>query len=145
MQISPIPVNEASRILALHALKILDSQPEERFDRLTRMARRMFGVPIAVVSLVDTDRQWFKSRQGIDICETSRDISFCSHALLDDGILEIQDASKDDRFFDNPMVTGDPHVRFYAGCPIRIDNHHAVGTLCPVSYTHLTLPTKRIV
>ena len=139
MQISPIPVNEASRILALHALKILDSQPEERFDRLTRMARRMFGVPIAVVSLVDTDRQWFKSRQGIDICETSRDISFCSHALLDDGILEIQDASKDDRFFDNPMVTGDPHVRFYAGCPIRIDNHHAVGTLCLIDSKPRTL------
>ncbi|MEJ2800546.1 sensor domain-containing diguanylate cyclase [Comamonadaceae bacterium PP-2] len=142
MQTPPIPVNEASRILALHALKILDSQPEERFDRLTRMARRIFDVPIAVVSLVDTDRQWFKSKQGIDICETSRDISFCSHALLDDGILEIRDALKDERFFDNPMVTGDPHVRFYAGCPIRIDSHHAVGTLCLIDSKPRTLSAE---
>ena len=152
MHVPPIPANEASRILALHALKILDSEPEERFDRLTRMARRMFDVPIALVSLVDVDRQWFKSKQGIDASETPRSISFCSHAIVEDHIMEIPDAREDIRFFDNPVVTGDPHVRFYAGCPIKISGGHAVGTLClvdreprSVSYTHLTLPTKRIV
>lgn len=142
MHVPPIPANEASRILALHALKILDSEPEERFDRLTRMARRMFDVPIALVSLVDVDRQWFKSKQGIDASETPRSISFCSHAIVEDHIMEIPDAREDIRFFDNPVVTGDPHVRFYAGCPIKISGGHAVGTLCLVDREPRSLSPK---
>jgi diguanylate cyclase (GGDEF)-like protein len=125
-----IPMNEASRLDTLRALKILDTSPEERFDRLTRLAKRLFGVPIALISLVDADRQWFKSCQGLDVCETARDVSFCGHAILDDEILMVPDALLDQRFHDNPLVTGDPRIRFYAGCPLRVPNGSKLGTLC---------------
>lgn len=115
---------------ALHALKILDTPPEERFDRLTRLARRMFGVQIALVSIVDTNRQWFKSCDGLDASETSREISFCGHAILGDDIFLVPDAALDDRFSDNPLVTGEPRIRFYAGCPLRMANGSKLGTLC---------------
>ncbi|MFH0934086.1 MAG: GAF domain-containing protein, partial [Pseudomonadota bacterium] len=118
MHIPAIPDNESQRLQALHGRALLDTPAEERFDRLTRLARNMLGVRIALVSLVDTDRQWFKSRQGLDACETGRDISFCGHAILDDAIFEITDASLDLRFADNPLVTGPPHIRFYAGAPL---------------------------
>ncbi len=130
MQAPPKPANEAFRLASLKALEILDTDPEERFDRLTRLARRMFGVPIAVVSLVDENRQWFKSCQGLDASETPRDVSFCGHAILGDDILLIRDATRDERFHDNPLVTGDPNIRFYAGCPIRVRNGSKIGTLC---------------
>lgn len=126
----PVPVDEADRLLNLQCLRILDTQPEERFDRVTRLARRMFGVDICLVSLVDSDRQWFKSRQGLDAAETSREISFCGHAILNDDILIVNDTLKDVRFADNPLVTGDPEIRFYAGRPIRGPNGFPVGTLC---------------
>lgn len=129
MQTAAIPSDEAGRIAALHSLNILDTEPEERFDRLTRIARRMFAVPIAVVSLIDTNRQWFKSSVGLSVCETSRDISFCAHAILSDEILQIEDALQDERFFDNPLVAGDPRIRFYAGCPLRVGNQK-MGTFC---------------
>ncbi len=90
----------------------VDSAPEERFDRLTRMARRMFGVPISLVSIVDSDRQWFKSRQGLDATETARAVSFCGHAILGDGVFTVEDATADERFRDNPLVAGDPNDRF---------------------------------
>lgn len=115
---------------ALHALKILDTPPEERFDRLTRLARRMFGVEIALVSIVDTNRQWFKSCDGLDASETSREISFCGHAILGEDIFLVPDAALDDRFSDNPLVTGEPRIRFYAGCPLRMANGSKLGTLC---------------
>lgn len=115
MQIAPKPVDEAARLETLHSLSILDTPPEERFDRLTRLARRLFDVPIALVSLVDENRQWFKSHPGLDATQTSRDISFCAHALLADETMVIQDARNDDRFHDNPLVTGQPGIRFYAG------------------------------
>lgn len=124
------PVNEALRLATLKSLNVLDTAAEERFDRVTRMARRMFGVPIALVSLVDEDRQWFKSVQGVDVCETPRNISFCGHAILGDDIFLIKDALADERFADNPLVTGDPHIRFYAGCPLRSGDGAKVGTLC---------------
>ena len=104
----PTPVDELLRLETLRNLKILDTNPEERFDRVTRLARRIFGTPIALVSLVDTDRQWFKSRQGLDAVETPRDISFCGHAILSDEIMVVNDAHEDERFSDNPLVTGDP-------------------------------------
>lgn len=131
MQAAPFPPNEKSRITALHLLNILDTQPEERFDRLTRMARRLFNVPIALVTLVDSDRQWFKSSVGLRLPETPRDISFCGHAILADDLMTVPDASKDERFFDNPLVTGDPSIRFYAGCPLKV-GEHSLGTLCVI-------------
>ncbi|MDE1166190.1 MAG: sensor domain-containing diguanylate cyclase [Pseudomonas sp.] len=124
------PANEAERLGTLRSLNILDTPPEERFDRLTRLARRLFGVPIALVSLVDANRQWFKSCAGLDASETSRDISFCGHAIHSDQILMIPDAESDERFHDNPLVTGAPHIRFYAGCPLRVGNGAKIGTLC---------------
>jgi diguanylate cyclase (GGDEF)-like protein len=124
-----IPVDEADRLGTLRSLNILDTLPEERFDRLTRMARRMFGVPIALISLVDENRQWFKSCQGLGASETSRDISFCGHAILGDDILVVSDALADERFHDNPLVCGGPKIRFYAGCPLWV-NGRKLGTLC---------------
>jgi diguanylate cyclase (GGDEF)-like protein len=116
--------------MSLHSLRILDTQPEERFDRITRMAQRMFDVEICLVSLVDANRQWFKSKQGLEACETSRDISFCGHAILDDDIFIVEDSLTDPRFADNPLVTEDPRIRFYAGCPIHGPNRQRIGTLC---------------
>jgi len=124
------PVDEATRIGTLRALDILDTAPEERFDRLTRLAKRLFGVPIALVSLIDANRQWFKSCDGLGVRETSREISFCGHAILSDDILLIPDTLLDERFCDNPLVLDDPHIRFYAGCPLRAPNGSRLGTLC---------------
>jgi len=124
------PANEAARLNALCRLNILDSEPEERFDRLTRMAKRMFQVPIALVSLVDAKRQWFKSGFGVGVSETHRDISFCGHAILGTETFVIPNTTADERFADNPLVTGEPNIRFYAGCPIRTLDGYTVGTLC---------------
>ena len=124
------PANEKERLGSLRSLNILDTLPEERFDRLTRMASRVFEVPISLVSLIDENRQWFKSRVGLDVCETLRDISFCGHAILGNEIFVIEDAQKDERFRDNPLVTGPPHIRFYAGAPLRYLNGNKLGTLC---------------
>lgn len=128
---APIPHDETSRLATLRLLKILDTQPEERFDRLTRMAKRLFDVPIAMVTLVDAERQWFKSCVGIKLPETPRDISFCGHAILSDEVMMVPDALQDERFFDNPLVTGEPKIRFYAGCPLKVAGHN-LGTLCVI-------------
>lgn len=124
-----IPQDEQTRIEKLRSLDVLDTPPEERFDRLTRIAKRMFEVPIALVSLVDENRQWFKSCIGLDASETSRDISFCGHAILGSGVFVIPNAIEDPRFADNPLVLGEPNIRFYAGCPLSL-NGHKLGTLC---------------
>ena len=126
----PLPADEQARLDSLRALQILDTAPEERFDRITRLATLAFDVPIALVSLVDHDRQWFKSCQGLDVRQTGRDISFCGHAILADEPLIIEDALTDDRFADNPLVTGGPKIRFYAGTPLGDDAGHKLGTLC---------------
>lgn len=128
------PVDEARRLADLHRLEILDTDPEERFDRYTQIAANLFNVPIALVSLVDRDRQWFKSRQGLDAAETPRDMAFCSHAILRNEIFVVPDALQDPRFADNPLVTGPPHVRFYAGIPLRLACGSAVGTLCLIDH-----------
>ena len=125
-----IPKNEAERLHALRTLEILDSSHEERFDRVTRMAKRMFGVPISLVSLVDENRQWFKSAQGIDASETPREISFCGHAINNDGLFIIPNALEDERFHDNPLVTDAPNIRFYAGYPLKLRQGINLGTLC---------------
>lgn len=130
MQAPPTPIDETQRLRCLTTLCILDTLPEERFDRITRLACRAFGFPIALVSLVDRERQWFKSKQGLDACETGRDISFCGHTILHDGPLIVRDALQDDRFRDNPLVTGAPHIRFYAGQPIHGPDGSRIGTLC---------------
>lgn len=131
MRPAPLPADEAERIEALRALDILDTEAEDRFDRVTRIACQVFSAPIALVSLVDSNRQWFKSRVGVNACETSRDFSFCAHALFEDEVLHVEDALKDERFFDNPLVTGEPWIRFYAGCPLQVGNYK-MGTLCVI-------------
>ena len=130
LKIPDLPDDESSRLTTLNALNILDTEPEERFDRLTRIAKRLFDVPIALVSLVDENRQWFKSCIGLNVRQTDRNISFCGHAILGDGIFIIPNALKDERFADNPLVIDEPHIRFYAGCPISVPDGHKMGTLC---------------
>ncbi|OUR73512.1 GGDEF domain-containing protein [Methylophaga sp. 41_12_T18] len=130
MQEPAFPENEDSRLETLRSLHVLDTPAEERFDRLTRLAKQLFHVPIAVVSLVDANRQWFKSCFGVDATETGRDISFCGHAILGEGIFLIPNATEDPRFSDNPLVTGPPHIHFYAGCPLSAADGSKLGTLC---------------
>lgn len=130
MKAPETPADEHDRLASLKSLNILDTLPEERFDRLTRLARRMLNVPIALVSLIDENRQWFKSCDGLNVTETERRISFCGHAILQKDIFVINDALKDERFFDNPLVTGEPYIRSYVGYPLRTLSGHAMGTLC---------------
>ncbi|MFB2648531.1 GGDEF domain-containing protein [Shewanella mangrovisoli] len=130
MQLPPIPENELQRLVTLRALNVLDTDAEERFDRITRLTRRIFSLPICLVTLVDANRQWFKSRQGIEVEQTPRDISLCAHAINHDGIFVVHDALKDPRFCDNPLVTEPPHIRFYVGYPLTIHGEFRVGTLC---------------
>jgi hypothetical protein len=124
-----IPEGEANRMAALHSLRLLDTPPEERFDRLTRIASKLFNAPISLITLVDEDRQWFKSRVGLELGETPRHMSFCSHAVADDAPLIVHDALQDKRFAQNPLVVGSPRIRFYAGVPVHV-NAEPVGTLC---------------
>jgi len=130
VQEPPVPLDETLRLRSLHSLRIMDSAPEERFDRVTRMAKRLFDVEICLVSLVDSDRQWFKSKQGLEPCETSREISFCGHAILEDTAFVIEDTQSDERFADNPLVTDNPNIRFYAGYPVHGSDGRRIGTLC---------------
>jgi GAF domain-containing protein len=127
---APIPANEKERFDALRRLLILDTPPEQRFDKVVNFASQEFNVPICLISLIDQDRQWFKARVGLEVCETARDISFCGHAILHDDIMVVEDARVDERFIDNPLVLGDPFIRFYAGAPLVLPDGHAVGTLC---------------
>lgn len=129
---APFPANEAARLRALRALEILDTPAEDRFDRLTRIAQHILQVPIVLISLVDAERQWFKARRGLDASETPRDISFCGHAILGAEIFVVPDAAADERFFDNPLVTQAPDIRFYAGAPLTLSDGMRVGTLCAI-------------
>ena len=126
-QAAPLPVDEASRVAALHALDLLDTGPEERFDRLTRRACEALHVPLAMVTLVDAERQWFKSRVGVEHTESHRDLSMCAHAMLEPDLLHVPDLALDERFADNPAAAG---VRAYAGVPLVLSDGHRVGTLC---------------
>jgi len=130
MQVPFVPPEEQQRLQTLRDLLILDTEPERRFDVLTQYAADMFEVPIVLVSLVDENRQWFKSRCGLGATETPRNISFCGHAILENEPLVVADALADPRFADNPLVTNDPHIRFYAGAPLAMENGMKVGTLC---------------
>ncbi|MGH1470802.1 MAG: sensor domain-containing diguanylate cyclase [Cellvibrionaceae bacterium] len=144
MKTPDIPANEKSRLETLRAQNILDTPNEERFDRLTRMVKRIFDVPIAIVSLIDENRQWFKSCIGLDVTETSRDVSFCGHAILGQEIFMIENATLDSRFHDNPLVTGDPNIRFYAGCPLQAANGEQLGTLCIIDNKPRTLSQEEL-
>jgi GAF domain-containing protein len=131
MLVPPKPDNEASRLAALYSLLLLDTPPEQRFDKIVDFATQEFDVPIALITLLDDDRQWFKASVGMGTtCQTSRDISFCGHAILRSEIMVIPDAALDPRFADNPLVTGPPHIRFYAGAPLVLSSGYALGTLC---------------
>ena len=128
----PIPVNEPQRQAALESYGILDTPPQEGLDRITRLASQILGVPIALISLVDGDRQWFVSRAGLDVSQTGRDVAFCAHAICGDNIFEVQDALQDPTFRNNPLVIGEPHIRFYAGVPLRNPEGFNLGTLCVI-------------
>lgn len=127
---APLPANETERLTELRSLAILDTQPEERFNAIVRLAQQLFQVPIAYIALIDSDRQWFKAKCGLTVDETGREVSFCGHAILESELLLIPDARLDWRFADNPLVTGEPYVRFYAGHPLAGPHGHNIGTLC---------------
>lgn len=127
-----IPADEERRLRALQQSGVLDTEAEERFDRFTRIAAALFDVPIALVSLVDRDRQWFKSHRGLETSETDRDKAFCAHVILGNDVMQVPDALVDDRFADNPLVTGEPRIRFYAGAPLSLGAGSPVGTLCVI-------------
>jgi phosphoribosyl 1,2-cyclic phosphodiesterase/DNA-binding response OmpR family regulator len=139
-----LPPDEEKRLAAVYRLGLLDTEAEERFDRHARIAAAAFDAPIALVSLVDRERQWYKAHYGFDFSETSRDVGFCSHAILDSEPLVVSDALHDDRFADNPVVVGEPHVRFYAGVPLHAADGERVGALCIVDHKPRNLSAAQL-
>jgi GAF domain-containing protein len=144
MQAPALPDNEAERLAALYALLILDTPPEQRFDKIVAFAANEFDVPIALISLIDRERQWFKANVGLPACETARDISFCGHAILQPEVMVVPDALLDERFADNPLVTGETGIRFYAGAPLILPSGAALGTLCLIDRRPRTLDAMEL-
>src|SRR5881398_2132781 len=140
----PVPANDADRLRALRSYKILDTKPEERFDELTQLAALICGVPISLISLIDAERQWFKSRFGLDRQQTPRALAFCTHAIMQPGMFVVPDVTQDERFAQNPLVTGDPHIRFYAGAPLATRDGYLLGTLCVMDRKPRTLTEAQI-
>lgn len=139
-----LPSNEGARLETLRQYSVLDTEAEESFDDLTRLASTLCDTPVALISLVDSDRQWFKAKVGIDLSETERDISFCAHAILEDGPLVVRDALDDDRFRDNRLVLQEPYIRFYAGAPLTSPEGFKIGTLCVMDYVPRNLEAEQL-
>ena len=144
MKKAPIPSNDLERLEALRSYEILDTDVEKSFDQITKLASMICGTPISLVSLIDEDRQWFKSHHGLAARETPRDVSYCGHAIMTDGILIIEDASEDERFCDNPLLLGEPHVKFYAGVPLVDSEGFRLGTLCVIDHKANRLTSDQI-
>lgn len=128
----PVPPQEAGRLAALREAAILDTPPSPAFDRVCRLVQEALGVPIVLVSLIDQDRQWFKARLGLDVSETPRDLAFCNYTILHDSVFVVPDALADRRFAHNALVTGEPHIRFYAGAPLHVERDLRLGSLCAI-------------
>lgn len=143
MKSPTIPANEILRLAALKNSKLLDTSAEEVFDDFTKLASQICNTPIALITLVDETRQWFKSNIGLDTSETPRNISICGHAILGNEIFEVPDTLEDERFRDNPLVTNEPNIRFYAGMPLITDEGYAFGTLCVIDKTPRLLTLKQ--
>ncbi len=142
---APLPENEEGRLKALYELEILDTGTEESFDELTHLASYICDTPFALITLVDSDRQWFKSHKALAMSETSRDISFCAYAILQPNPFIVTDALEDERFRNNPLVVSDPNIRFYAGAPLTTENGLKLGTLCVLDKVPRTLSVGQIV
>ena len=140
----PIPRDEPDRLAELHAFQVLDTPAEAAFDNLTQLASVICGTPIALLSLVDEDRQWFKSRVGLNVKSTPREYAFCAHAIMKRNLFVVRDAARDPKFARNPLVVDAPHIRFYAGMPLVTPDNHALGTLCVIDRVPRTLTTKQI-
>lgn len=134
------PANESKRLEALHQYNLLDSDPETAFDDFVHLAAFICSTPIALITLVDSDRQWFKAKVGIDACQTPREDAFCSDTILATDVMIVEDASRDTRYATNPLVTSDPHIRFYAGAPLIDSNGFELGSLCVIDSKPRTLP-----
>ena len=135
---------EARRLAVLAAYQVMDTPPDPVLDTLTRLASRLVGVPVSLVSLLDDHRQWFKSRHGLGVTQTPREVAFCDQVVRSGEAMVVPDAAADPRFRDNPLVTGEPHVRFYAGVPLRVPQGEVLGTLCAIDYAPRTLDAEQL-
>ena len=140
---APLTPDEEKRLSTLRLYQVLDTAGEKVFDDLTLLASQICQTPISLVSLVDEDRQWFKSRQGLDTTETPRAMAFCAHTIQTEDLMVVEDAQKDERFADNPLVTGDPKIRFYAGAPLQVENGESLGSLCVIDRVPRTLDEQQ--
>ncbi len=139
-----LPPKESQRMRELNSLKVLDTPAESLFDDVTQVAASLCQTPIALISLIDEERQWFKSRLGLDVQQTSREDAFCAHAIYGPEFLEVKDATRDGRFSQNPLVTGEPQIRFYAGAPLMSRDQYAYGTLCVIDRVPRKLTSDQI-